>query len=294
MQKSADIIIIGAGITGCAIFHELSTQRLGHIILIDSGKVASGTTGQSGGLIRKMFQDPATEKFAAESVDYYLNFEEKTGFSCGFIKIGCQYRLGDNNELVYEADAGCINPILACENWIKSANHQDSILMSNTTVNKILIKNDHVEGIETSQGKIICQHIIIAAGGWSCELLQQNNINLGLQQKLFRYHYYSQQKNTLQSAVINLRDQYYLIPTRHSTIIAGSLTDDDRNEYLELAANTYMSSHTAQDAFCSSQPGLIGQAPNINGLYLATGWSGGGIKIAPAVARYIAKSLLIA
>jgi sarcosine oxidase subunit beta len=292
MMHTADIVIIGAGITGCALFHELTRCKAGKILLIEKNHIASGTTGQSGGLIRKLFQHPATENYAIDSFDYYQNFIEETGYSCGFVETGCQYWINEQDEPINESEAGCIDTVLTCENWVKSAQNQKSSLMLSTSVNEIVTKNQQIIGVLTSQGIIHCANIIVAAGAWSTELLQPFYGQLPIVKKAFKFHYFHQQQHALRSAVIDFRQQCYLIPTRSNTIIAGSLTDDDCSEISYINKASYISSNTAVDAFSEQAPGIISKSPHLKGLYVASGWSGGGIKIAPTVAKALVRLLM--
>jgi glycine/D-amino acid oxidase-like deaminating enzyme len=52
-----------------------------------------------------------------------------------------------------------------------------------------------------------------------------------------------------------------------------------------------MSARAGLDGYTPDEHAIIGRIAGLNGLYLAVGFSGGGVKIAPAVGRAVAAEL---
>lgn len=353
MVKSADVIIIGAGIFGCALFHELSKQGFGKILLLEKNRIASATTAQSGGLIRKFLQSPQLHKFTDTSYDYYVNFSENVGSECGFRQVGCCYWMPEidthikqqlkfmkqhhypieilkdnyadifpdyknefNDCLVYEPQAACIDTRLASLSWIKSGiKNNSAIVQEDTAVNELLIQQDRVCGVKTSQGITTADKIILCSGAWSVNLLKQHNILLNIKSKAFQYYRYQQSEIGKSPAIIDMRNKFYSVPAPNNIMISGlfnhdiPINTDDKlpaiDEYQTdfhqnvLALRyplsnklTRLSTHTAIDCYNDNDELLFGKIPQIDGLYLASVGNDGGIKIAPGVAKYIANLLM--
>ncbi len=53
VHAHADAIVVGGGVIGAAIAHQLALAGIGRIVLCDQGRVnAQGATSRSGGLLR--------------------------------------------------------------------------------------------------------------------------------------------------------------------------------------------------------------------------------------------------
>ena len=50
--KTADIVILGAGVMGAAIAFHLARRKAGKIVVVDKGHVGQGGSGRSSALIR--------------------------------------------------------------------------------------------------------------------------------------------------------------------------------------------------------------------------------------------------
>lgn len=342
MAKNYDIIIIGAGIFGSAIFHELSKQRIGKILLIEKNYIASGTTGQSGGLIRKFFNPPHLYKLATSSFDYYKNFTAIVGNGCGFHQTGCYYLLPSinheiqlqfhelninnhpienytevlphiNNEscdnIFYEPLAGCIDTHLATNAWITAGLNRTSHLLENTDVKELIIHNEQIQGIKFNNEIIYADHIILATGAWSLSLLANKNIHLPITTKAFQYHRLHQVSSQIKSAVLDMRNQLYMVPGKNEATIGflnnditldndATLPDIDidqknllqqsiTNRFLLFNKNLHLTDHIAIDAFNENTDNFFGKVTDTTGLYHVAMGNGGGIKIAPAIARHI-------
>ncbi len=344
MAKNYDIIIVGAGIFGSAIFHELSKQCLGKILLIEKKQLASGTTGQSGGLIRKFFNLPHLWQFATTSFDYYRNFAAIVGNECGFRQTGCYYLLPSinhsiqqqydelntinypienpieimphinnetNDKIFYEPLAGCIDTYLATNSWINAGLNTMSHFIENTFVNELIIHNEQIQGVKTNDEIIYAKHVILPTGAWGMFLLAHKNIHPPTTTKAFQYHRLPNTTSPIKSAVIDMRNQLYLVPGTNE-IITGILDRDiifdanatlpqiDLNQKKSLQKslakrfswinqNINLTDHIAIDAFNEDTDNLFGEISPIEGLYHVAIGSGGGIKIAPAVAKHITR-----
>src|SRR5256885_14897964 len=93
MMRSADVVVIGAGIIGCSAAYFLAAD--GHrVVIVDRGEVASGTAAASGGwIIIHDKETPAGVALALESRQLYERMAADAGvaghsFRGGAISLG--------------------------------------------------------------------------------------------------------------------------------------------------------------------------------------------------------------
>src|SRR5256885_3432439 len=79
MMRSADVVVIGAGIIGCSAAYFLAAD--GHrVVIVDRGEVASGTAAASGGWVIILDKDtPAGGALALESRRHCERVEADAG-----------------------------------------------------------------------------------------------------------------------------------------------------------------------------------------------------------------------
>lgn len=262
MNAKAEIVVIGGGISGCAILYELSRSKA-KVALLDKGQVASATTGDSGGYIRKFNLDPYLQKLASESFDYYQNFSQEVGGSCEFLRTGLvsrvslealpslmpqieelqamghgiivsdapptnnlrqkAYNKGDS-AFIYEPTLGNINTKLTCRSWVQAACNNGAVILENTPVQKILTKDNCIYGVQTPAGIIECQTVILSAGAWSKDLLLDLPIDSEkITPRSFQYNIYKDAAKYLDIAFMDNVAGFYIAPFRDGSLFLGSL-----------------------------------------------------------------------
>lgn len=357
MNEKFDIIVVGGGISGCATFFELSRSKSARIALVEAGTVAGKTTGESGGYIRKFNTDPFLAELASESFDYYQNFENEVGASCEFRKTGLVSRVTEasfhetlkgqvedlkaaghevlvssapptssllagnyassGHVFIYEPGLGNIDTKLACRAWVDAAQRNGGKLFENNKVLKIIHRDNKVTGIETSQGIIEAERIILSAGAWSKALLSPLPIgSREITARSFQYNIYKGAARFLDTAFMDNIEGFYTAPFRNGSVFAGTLGQDrlvdnglnfDHQNDIDIAETLHelMKRHfswvegaerfnvqRSYDAYTDDGRGLVKSFAEVPGLILASGWSSGGIKSAPAVARRVSKLVL--
>jgi sarcosine oxidase subunit beta len=77
MKNSADAVIIGAGIMGCAIAHALAERGLTNIVVLEKDTIGRGATSDAAGGIRQQFSTETNVKLATHSVRVWESFQER-------------------------------------------------------------------------------------------------------------------------------------------------------------------------------------------------------------------------
>ena len=75
----SDIVIIGGGITGIAIAHELA-KRGEEVTVLEKRFIGSGSTFRCGTGIRQQFNDEANVQVMKRSVELWKKYSEEYGF----------------------------------------------------------------------------------------------------------------------------------------------------------------------------------------------------------------------
>src|SRR5215475_8613260 len=88
MKSSADVVIIGGGVIGCAIAYYLAKKGCRNIVLLDKNFLTSGSTGRSGGGVRLQFGLEMNVKLAGQSIEHFENLSEELNSDIGFIQSG--------------------------------------------------------------------------------------------------------------------------------------------------------------------------------------------------------------
>src|SRR6478736_4706969 len=88
LPKTADIIVIGAGVMGTAIAFHLAKRKAGKILVLDKDHVGRGGSGRSSALIRMHYSFPAEVQLALVSLQMFEHWSELVGERTLFQKTG--------------------------------------------------------------------------------------------------------------------------------------------------------------------------------------------------------------
>ena len=84
-KKAYDTVIIGGGVTGCALSFELAKRNRKDVLVIERNFLTSGSTGRCGAAIRQQWGTVLNATLARDSTHLFENLEEYTGYDgdCG-------------------------------------------------------------------------------------------------------------------------------------------------------------------------------------------------------------------
>ncbi|MBE2268650.1 MAG: FAD-binding oxidoreductase [Anaerolinea sp.] len=207
-QQSADVIIIGGGITGTSAAYQLALQ--GHsVILLEKGYIAAGGTGRTGGIIRQHYSNETTASMALRALKVWSDFDNVVGGDPGFRRYGAlfavgksdldglksnialQQRVGINVQFLdpdgirevapylnvddlgggaYEPDAGCADGAMAANAFAKRARELGATVLQGVEVTDVIAENGRVTGVNTTQGVFSAAVVVNAAGPWGTRI----------------------------------------------------------------------------------------------------------------------------
>ena len=86
--KTADAVVIGAGVNGASTAFNLARAGLRKVVLLEKGLIASGGTGRSAAIIRQHYSHPDLVRLVKRSLEIFHHFDDQIGGSPGFVNCG--------------------------------------------------------------------------------------------------------------------------------------------------------------------------------------------------------------
>jgi sarcosine oxidase, subunit beta len=216
--RTADVVIIGGGVTGASTAFHLTRRGVRNVTLVDKGTIASGGTGKSSACVRQHYSTAETCRMIRYSLDFFLNFAERVdGASCGFrhtgyllgvddkmrapmeASVALQRATGIDTRLVspvemreleprlrtedlvagcYEPASGYCNPVETAQGFARAARAAGARILEDTAVIGLLLDGDRVRGVRTSAGEILAPVVLNAAGLWSAPVAAMAGVAL--------------------------------------------------------------------------------------------------------------------
>ena len=119
MQTTAEAVIVGAGIMGCAIAHELAAQGMKDILVLERDAIGRGATADAAGGIRQQFSTETNVRLATHSVRIWETFAERFGTEIGLRQQGYLFLLTEpEQEPVFRANLALQQRLGVPARWV--------------------------------------------------------------------------------------------------------------------------------------------------------------------------------
>jgi sarcosine dehydrogenase len=89
LPAQAQIIVIGGGIIGTSTAYHLARDHKADVLLLEQGKITSGSTWHAAGLVGQLRSSASITKVLKYSVDLYRGLAAETGLDTGWKMTGC-------------------------------------------------------------------------------------------------------------------------------------------------------------------------------------------------------------
>ncbi len=218
--SAAKVVVIGGGVGGTSCAYHLAKFGWKDIVLLERDLLTSGTTWHAAGLIGQLGATSTITKLRKYSLDLYKELEKTTDLSTGLKQNGAitvastkermqellrqattaqlsdvevevlnkerikeLYPVLKNEDLVggvYMPKDGQADPVGVTNVLAKAAKMLDVQIFEKSPVKKILVKNKRICGVETSQGKIDCEYVVLATGMWSRQIGEDVGVSIPL------------------------------------------------------------------------------------------------------------------
>ncbi len=220
MARTAEVIIVGAGVHGASLAFHLA-QRGVKPLVVERKFVAAGATGRSSGLVRMHYDLELECELVWKSFPYFRHWDEMVGNgSCGFVRTGfirivppeyeealranvtMQQRLGIPTLLVsaddvrrlapyfrtddfqvaaYEPESGYADPPATAAGFLEAARKKGARLLTGVAVTAILTDDSKVRGVRLADGTEIHAPLVVnAAGPWADRIARMVGLELPL------------------------------------------------------------------------------------------------------------------
>jgi 4-methylaminobutanoate oxidase (formaldehyde-forming) len=220
LPSSAKIVIIGGGIIGCSTAYHLAHMGVTDVLLVERGKLTSGSTWHAAGLVGQLRTNANITQLLGYSVALYERLEEETGLATGWKRNG-GLRLAGTKERWTEVkrqattaksfglDMQLLSPKEARDLWplmqvddvvgaaflptdgqaspsdiaqslAKGARMGGVTIREDVVVTGIEVAGGTAKAVLTNQGRIATESIVICAGQWSREIGALAGVNVPL------------------------------------------------------------------------------------------------------------------
>jgi glycine cleavage system aminomethyltransferase T/glycine/D-amino acid oxidase-like deaminating enzyme len=220
IPKNSKVVVIGGGVAGCSVAYHLAKYGWKDTILLERDQLTSGTTWHAAGLVGQLGASSTITKLRKYSLDLYKELEKKTGLSTGLKQNGAitvassEERLqellrqataaqlfdinvdvlnkqqvkdlypviNDKDILggVYMPEDGQADPVGVTNVLAKAARIEGVKIFEKTPVDKILVINKKIKGVQTEFGIIDCEYVVLATGMWSRQIGEDIGVSVPL------------------------------------------------------------------------------------------------------------------
>jgi sarcosine oxidase subunit beta len=207
VRRTADIVIVGGGVTGTSIAYHLALRGVRHILVLERRFLAAGGTGRSVGIIRQLYPTPETTRMVRRSLEVYRQFGDAVGGTSGYVGCGAligvsaamrprleavlaqQRSLGVRADLMhttdaarvepridvstvdavlYEPESGYADPTAVTLGYAEAGRRQGVTIEQGTGVTGIVTDGGRVTGVRTAGGGTVYTPVVVnAAGLWA-------------------------------------------------------------------------------------------------------------------------------
>ena len=223
----------------------------------------------------------------------------------------------DIGAAAYEPDSGYANPAETVEGFRRRATELGARVLQWTAVTRVIRQESRVTGVETSAGRIDAGSVIVAAGAWSRRLCAEIGLELPARPKAIDTVAVTRPPELAKGHMVfidNVLGNYFRPESGGLTLVGVPCQEWDidpdtlgtglppeaagvgaqllthRIPAMERA--TLSRGYRAFDGYSADRHAILGRVDGIDGLYLATAFSGSGFKIAPAVGACMAELVM--
>jgi 4-methylaminobutanoate oxidase (formaldehyde-forming) len=220
LPRSAKIVIVGGGIVGCSVAYHLGKMGISDCLLLERGKLSSGSTWHAAGLVGQLRTNANVTQLLGYSVALYDKLEAETGLATGWkrnggLRLACNaerwievkrqattaHSFGLEMHLLSPGEArdlwppmtvddvvgaaflptdGQVNPSDIVQALARGARRGGVAIHEGVKVTGIRVENGAVRGVDTDQGVITCEKLVLCAGQWTRDLGRMAGVNVPL------------------------------------------------------------------------------------------------------------------
>ena len=227
LPSRAQIVVIGGGIIGCSTAYHLARDHKADVVLLEQGRLTSGSTWHAAGLIGQLRSSASITRVLKYSVDLNKRLHEETGLETGWKMTGClrlatnedrwtefrrlattarsfgmemhlvspqevkrMWPLMDTSDLVgasWLPTDGQANPADITNSLAKGARMHGAKLVEGVRVTGFAMDGNRIGAVETNRGRIACEKVVNCAGQWARQVGAMAGVSVPLQPVKHQY-----------------------------------------------------------------------------------------------------------
>ncbi|NEH37647.1 FAD-dependent oxidoreductase (plasmid) [Rhizobium ruizarguesonis] len=220
LPQTAPAVIIGGGIIGVSTLYHLAKKGVEGAVLLERKQLASGTTWHAAGIVGQLRESSAQTELSKYTARLFTELEIETGQATGYKQNGTLHlalsdiraeqlrrnhdhaarmkidsrlltgeEINDLWPLVDTSDVHCgflvpsngqVNPLDVTQALAKGAKARGCKIFENTKAIRILTRDGKVVGVDTDQGVIATEKVLLAAGMWSLRFAAEHGVTVPL------------------------------------------------------------------------------------------------------------------
>ncbi|AUX78397.1 FAD-dependent oxidoreductase [Sinorhizobium fredii] len=220
LPEKAPVVVIGGGIIGVSTLYHLARRGVSGAVLLERKQLASGTTWHAAGIVGQLRESSAQTNLSKYTARLFTELEAETGQATGYKQNGTMHlalsgirleQLQRNHDharrmeieshmlsvdalkeqwplINYEGvlggffvpSNGQVNPLDVTQAMAKGAKQKGALVFENTSATRILTKNGRVIGVETDQGVIATEKVLLAGGMWTSRFAKAHGVTVPL------------------------------------------------------------------------------------------------------------------
>ena len=210
LPKKARVVIVGGGVIGCSIAYHLTKIGWDDVVLLERKQLTSGTTWHAAGLVGQLRPSINMTKLAKYTGELYRGLEAETGQATGYRQCGSismatnaerfeELKRSASMAKVFDLPVhvvtpeeikelanivnvddvvggihipsdGYANAVDITQALAKGARTGGAKIFENTKVTKIRHNGEQVTGVDTADGSIDADYVVICGGMWTRDL----------------------------------------------------------------------------------------------------------------------------
>jgi sarcosine oxidase subunit beta len=353
MQTGATVVVVGGGVMGCSIAFHLAERGV-DVLVLERGTVCSGMSARSGALVRMHYTNQPEARMALASLGYFQDWRERVGGWCGFTVTGAAVLVGpgegqrmrrnvamlraigvdtetvdpadlaaDHPELdldgvelaAVEPGSGYADPVATTFAFASRAVDLGARIGQGVAVRGLAVAGDRVVGVDTDDGRVGADAVVLACGPWVDPLARTAGFELGISPERSQIAFFRRPRAARRHPVVidGVLGTYFrphggelsLLGVEAGHHIGVEAIDREVEGYDQqvvapalgrlagrvpaFAGAPFARGHRGVYDTSPDSRAVLDAAPGVGGLFVAGGFSGTGFKKSPAVGACMAE-----
>ena len=364
LPDHAHVVIVGGGVVGASIAYQLTKAGVSDVVLLERGVLACGTSWHAAGLIMQLRGGHTATDIARYNAEFYPQLEADTGMATGFKQNGTlaigrnRDRVHEMNRRASMAKSfgidthvlspkeakdmypaldashvagalfipgdGQLNPVDTVNALIAGAKKRGARILENSPVDKLRRLPSGEYTLDTKNGTIRCETLVLACGLWTRDFAAQLGARVPLHACEHMYVVTEAMDFVVPSLpVLRDPDGYTYIKEDAGKLLVGSFEPRGKAlpveklpaepqfiemqedwDHFELPYTKAMEMIPAlehvginkfmngPESFTPDDLPCLGEAPGLPNCFIAAGLNSEGFEISPGISRALAQWII--